>query len=96
MAQKIQDWLQGRTSIFCLAFFITGTLFQAIGKLDATYISFMVALLGSVIGHHAVTSRNAKASDTAKQISDLATRHLPHVHNALGEIQTKLNGGKSE
>lgn len=48
---KLFHWAQGRTTFFCLAFFVTGTGLHLAHRLDATYISFMGVLLGAVIGH---------------------------------------------
>lgn len=48
---KLFKWAQGRTTGFCIAFFLTGTLLQVFHRLDASYVSFMAVLLGAVIGH---------------------------------------------
>lgn len=48
---KLFKWLSGRTTAFCVAFFVTGTGLHLFHRLDGTYISFMVALLTAVIGH---------------------------------------------
>jgi hypothetical protein len=48
---KIFQWLQGRTTAFCVMFFVTGNVLQLMHKLDLTYVTFMTALLGAVIGH---------------------------------------------
>lgn len=49
--KKITDWLLGRTTAFCVGFFITGNVMHFVHKLDATYISFMTVLMGFVLGH---------------------------------------------
>jgi succinate dehydrogenase hydrophobic anchor subunit len=49
--KKLTDWFMGRTTAFCVAFFVTGTTLQLLHKLDATYIAFMATLMGAVIGH---------------------------------------------
>ena len=51
MIQKIFCKLSGRTTAFCLLFFVSGNVLQWLHRLDATYVTFMIALLGAVIGH---------------------------------------------
>lgn len=51
MFAKVTGWLQGRTTAFCAAFFVTGNVMHSFHRLDATYITFMGTLLGFVIGH---------------------------------------------
>jgi hypothetical protein len=51
MLSKVFAKLSGRTTAFCSAFFLTGHVLAWLHRLDATYIGFMVALLGAVIGH---------------------------------------------
>jgi sorbitol-specific phosphotransferase system component IIBC len=48
---KIFQWLQGRTTAFCVMFFVSGNALQLLHKLDLTYVAFMTALLSAVIGH---------------------------------------------
>lgn len=51
MLNKIFKWLQGRTTTFCLLFFVTGNILQLIHRLDFVYVGYMTALLSAVIGH---------------------------------------------
>lgn len=51
MISKIFCQLSGRTTAFCSAFFVAGNVLHWLHRLDSTYITFMVALLGAVIGH---------------------------------------------
>jgi hypothetical protein len=51
MFQKIMCALAGRTTAFCVAFFVTGNVMHALHRLDGTYIAFMGALMGFVLGH---------------------------------------------
>lgn len=90
MAQRITDWLQSRSSIFALLFFLSGNVMHIAHRLDVNYIAFMATLLGAVIGQHAVTQGRA---DIEKKVADLADRHLPYVHDALEEIHNKLIQG---
>jgi hypothetical protein len=48
---KLFSLLQGRTTGFCSAFFVTGNLLHWFHRLDGTYIAFMTALMGFVLGH---------------------------------------------
>lgn len=47
----VTDKLQGKSTMFFVGFFITGNILQYLNKLDATWITFMTALLGYVVGH---------------------------------------------
>ncbi len=49
--KKVFGWLQGRSTTFCAAFFVSGNVMHALHRLDATYISFMTALLGVIVVH---------------------------------------------
>jgi hypothetical protein len=49
--QKLFGFLSGRSTAFCVAFFISGNVAHFLHRLDGTYIGFMSALLGAVIGH---------------------------------------------
>jgi hypothetical protein len=51
MFTKLINSCQGRTTFFCMAFFIVGTLLHLAHRLDATYITFMGTILGFVLGH---------------------------------------------
>jgi len=51
MFQKLMTALSGRTTAFCGAFFVGGHVMHVLHRLDATYISFMIALMGIVLGH---------------------------------------------
>lgn len=48
---KVFSFLQGRTTGFCVAFFLSGNLLHWFHRLDGTYITFMTALMGFVLGH---------------------------------------------
>jgi hypothetical protein len=48
---KIFNMVKGRTTAFCIGFFVSGNVLQCLHRLDAMYVTFMVALLGAVIGH---------------------------------------------
>lgn len=41
----------GRSTTFFVGFFISGNVLHIIHRLDATYITFMTALLGIIVGH---------------------------------------------
>ena len=59
--------LSGRTTAFCGAFFVTGNVMHAMHRLDGTYIAFMGALMGFVIGHSVKEDVfTAKDADRAK------------------------------
>jgi len=51
LIRKFFAQLSGRTTAFCIGFFVSGNLLQWVHRLDATYIAFMGTLLGAVIGH---------------------------------------------
>ena len=51
MFQKIIGALSGRTTALCIAFFVSGNVLHALHRLDGTYIAFMGALMGFVLGH---------------------------------------------
>lgn len=51
MFLKLTKWFSGRTTTFCAAFFVTGTVLQGLHRLDMTYVAFMGTLLGAVVGH---------------------------------------------
>ncbi len=48
---KVFSFLQGRTTGFLISFFAIGNLLQWLHRLDATYISFMLAFMSCVVGH---------------------------------------------
>lgn len=43
--------LQGRTTTFLVAFFLSGNVLHCVHRLDSTYITFMGVLMGYVLGH---------------------------------------------
>lgn len=47
----VMDAVHGRSTFFCLLFFVCGNVLHWFGRLDATYITFMGTLLGFVVGH---------------------------------------------
>lgn len=49
--KSVTDKLQGRTTTFVVFFALIGTIFQWLHRLDMTYIAFMTALMGFVVGH---------------------------------------------
>jgi hypothetical protein len=51
MLQKLFNALSGRTTAFCGSFFVAGNVFHYFHRLDGTYIAFMTALLGIIVGH---------------------------------------------
>lgn len=51
VSQKIMQITHGRTTAFFIAFFISGHVMAATGKLTPTYIAFMGTLGGLVLGH---------------------------------------------
>lgn len=51
MLQRVFSWLQGRSTAFFIAFFVSGTTLQVLHKLDMTYVAFMGTLLGAIVGH---------------------------------------------
>jgi hypothetical protein len=51
MFQKLTSALAGRTTAFSAAFFLTGNVMHVLHRLDTSYIAFMVALMGIVLGH---------------------------------------------
>jgi len=67
MFQKLVIWAQGRHTLFAGAFFIMGNLLQWCHRLDATWIAFMTALMGFVLGHSYKEDKNGGDSkDDAK------------------------------
>lgn len=62
---KFFTFLQGRTTGFCVAFFFAGNVMHWFHRLDGTYIAFMTALMGFVLGHSVkedlLTSGDGKA-----------------------------------
>jgi hypothetical protein len=51
MLQKVFNWLHGRTTAFCTAFFISGNIMHWFGKLSMVYVAYMGTLLSAVVGH---------------------------------------------
>jgi hypothetical protein len=49
--RKFFAWFQGRTTTFCILFFIMGNILQYQHRLDMTYITFMGTLMGIIVGH---------------------------------------------
>jgi hypothetical protein len=47
---KLVKHFQGKTTLFGVAFFISGHIMHWYGKLNTTYIGYMVALMSAVIG----------------------------------------------
>jgi len=64
---KLFSWLSGRTTAFCVGFFICGTVFHWFHRLDSTYITFMTVLMGFVIGHSVKEDLLTPKPDIAKQ-----------------------------
>jgi len=52
--------LQGRTSGFLLAFFVVGHVLAFAHQLTGTYIAFMSAFMGFVLGHSIKEDLNGK------------------------------------
>jgi hypothetical protein len=48
---KVFACLQGRTTGFLIGFFTIGNVLQWLHRLDAAYISFMLAFMSCVVGH---------------------------------------------
>ncbi len=71
MIEKFFSKLKGRTTTFCVMFFISGNVLQWLHRLDATYIAFMGTLLGAIIGHSVKEDwfKNAAAPDPPKDDS---------------------------
>jgi hypothetical protein len=51
MFQKLTAWCNGRTTTFCIGFFVAGNVLHALHRLDGTYIGFMSTLMGFVVAH---------------------------------------------
>jgi hypothetical protein len=51
MLERIFKFTQGKSTGFFVAFFVTGTGMHIAHRLDSTFITFMTALLGFVVGH---------------------------------------------
>lgn len=51
LSHKILELTHGRCTAFFIAFFVTGNVFAAFGKLTTTYVAFMATLGGLVLGH---------------------------------------------
>jgi hypothetical protein len=51
MLQKIFNWLHGRTTAFCILFFLSGNIIHWYGKLTMVYVAYMGTLLSAVVGH---------------------------------------------
>ena len=60
MFNKVTNWLKGRTTTFLCGFFVAGHVLQALHKLDATYIAYMTAFMGFVLGHSVKEGIEAK------------------------------------
>lgn len=58
---------------------------NALGRLQWPGVTISAFALGRYM--HKLEARAAKAE---KNLSDLMTRHLPHIHTALSEISIKL------
>ncbi len=48
--KSIIEKFQGKTTMFLIAFFGMGHVMAWLGKLDASYITFMTVLMGYVVG----------------------------------------------
>lgn len=48
---KIVSYLQGRTTAFLIAFYLSGNVMHWFHRLDANYITYMGVLMGYVLGH---------------------------------------------
>lgn len=51
MLQKLFAFAGGRSTGFLGSFFVAGNVLHYFHRLDGTYIGFMTALMGFVIGH---------------------------------------------
>jgi hypothetical protein len=51
MLQKLFNWLHGRTTAFCVAFFLSGNIMHWFNKLNMVYVAYMGTLLSAVVGH---------------------------------------------
>jgi len=53
LSRRILQITRGRTTAFFIAFFVSGHVMAALGKLTTTYIAFMGTLGGLVLAHSA-------------------------------------------
>jgi hypothetical protein len=51
MLQKLFNYCQGRHTFFALFFALSGVGLQWFHRLDATFVAYMTALMGMVLGH---------------------------------------------
>jgi hypothetical protein len=51
MFRKLLEQLSGRTTAFLASFFVLGHVMHFLHRLDGTYIAYMGALMGFVLGH---------------------------------------------
>ena len=70
---KIFAWAQGRTTAFCLGFFVSVNVLHYLHRLDATYIAFMGTLMGFVLGHSAKEDHFATKTDSAAPAPDTSS-----------------------
>ena len=60
MFQKLMSALAGRTTAFCAAFFVGGHVMYVLHRLDATYLTFIVSLMGVVVAHSVKETTSAR------------------------------------
>ena len=51
MLQKIFAYCQGRHTFFAAFFAVVGVFLQWYHRLDATFVAYMSALMGMILGH---------------------------------------------
>jgi hypothetical protein len=61
MFSAFTKWFMGRTTTFCVGFFVVGNVLHFLHQLDATYIAYMATLMGFVIGKSHLDDRNGAA-----------------------------------
>jgi hypothetical protein len=71
---KLTSYLQGRHTLFAVAFFVMGHVMHWYHRLDASYIAYMATLMGFVLGHSVKQSMLPEQTvDTTTQSSDASS-----------------------
>lgn len=79
-ADGLVSTLQGKTTAFLVAFFITGNALQFMKRLDATYITFFSLFMSIVLGHSIKTDmQTAKMTDNGQRPDQSGTAQTQGV-----------------
>ena len=70
MFKNLVNYMQGRHTLFAAFFAVAGVALQWFHRLDSTFVAYMTALMGMVLGHSIQENHFEKKDDTDKKSLD--------------------------